>query len=110
MSGPVRRQSSVFNPIDFALRRPITMIVAMIALAGMGALAIQRMRVDIFPSLNLPVVYVAQPYGGMDPAQMEGYVVSEYEQHFLYCTGVEHIESKSIQSCSVMKIDRKSVV
>ena len=55
------------NPIEFALRRPITIMVAMVALVAGGWLALSRMKVDIFPSLDLPVVYVAQPYGGMDP-------------------------------------------
>jgi len=42
------------------------------------------MRADIFPDLDLPVIYVAQPYGGMSPAQMEGYITYYYEYHFLY--------------------------
>jgi multidrug efflux pump subunit AcrB len=62
------------------------------------------MKVDIFPNLNLPVIYVVQPYGGMDPAQLEAFIVSHYENHFLYITGVDHIESKSIQNVSVMKV------
>jgi multidrug efflux pump subunit AcrB len=79
-------------------------MVAVISIVLASVLAISRMKVDIFPDLNSPVICVVQPYGGMDPSQMEGYLVCHYEQHFLYCTGVEHIESKSIQSCSVIKI------
>ena len=52
------------------------------------------MPVDIFPSLNLPVIYVCQPYGGMDPAQMEGFLANYYEYHFLYITGIDHVESQ----------------
>jgi multidrug efflux pump subunit AcrB len=47
---------------------------------------------------------VAQPYGGMDPAQMEGFIVNYYEYHFLYITGVEHVESKSIQGVGLIKL------
>ena len=57
-----------------------------------AAFAVSRMRIDIFPDLNLPVIYVAQPYGGMDPAQMEGYLVYYYEYHFLYINGIESVE------------------
>ena len=56
------------NPIVFALRHPITVMVALAGLLVGGAFAAFRMKVDIFPALNLPVVYVAQPYGGLDPA------------------------------------------
>jgi multidrug efflux pump subunit AcrB len=62
------------------------------------------MEVDIFPSLNLPVIYVCQPYGGMDPAQMEGFLTNYYEYHFLYISGIHHVESRNIQGMSLMKL------
>jgi multidrug efflux pump subunit AcrB len=90
--------------INLAMRRPITILVAVVGIALCSILALVRMPVDIFPNLNLPVIYVAQPYGGMDPAQMEGYLVSYYEYHFLYITGIEHVESKSIQNVGLIKL------
>ncbi len=92
------------NPIEFALRRPVTMMVAIVALIAGGWLALSRMKVDIFPSLDLPVVYVAQPYGGMDPTQMEGLIANYYEYHFLYINGIHHVESKNVQGVSLMKL------
>src|SRR3989449_4699740 len=90
--------------IHAALRRPITVAVAVLSIALISILAVTRMPKDIFPNLNLPVIYVAQPYGGMDPAQMEGYFVSYYEYHFLYITDIEHVESKSIQNVGLIKL------
>src|SRR5262245_53620798 len=90
--------------ISSALRRPFTIIVAVIGVAQCSALALTRMPVDIFPNLNLPVIYVAQPYGGMDPAQVEGFLVSYYEHHFLYIAGIEPVESKSIQNVGLVKL------
>src|SRR6266481_5316872 len=87
-----------------ALRRPITIIVAVISLALCSYLAIKRMKVDIFPNLGAPAIFVAQPYGGMDPAQMEGYLTYYYEYHFLYITGIEHVESKNIQGAALLKL------
>src|SRR5262245_14852561 len=92
------------NPIVFALRHPFTIIVACCALAGGAGLAVYRMRIDIFPELNLPVIYVAQPYGGLDPAQMEGLITNYYEYHFLYIAGIDHVESRNIQGVAVMKL------
>ncbi|MBY0522166.1 MAG: efflux RND transporter permease subunit [Gemmataceae bacterium] len=92
------------NPIIFALRHPITILVAMFALVGGSVLAVSRSKVDIFPELNLPVIYVAQPYGGMDPAQMEGLLTNYYEYHFLYIAGIHHVESKNIQGVAVMRL------
>jgi multidrug efflux pump subunit AcrB len=79
--------------IRIALRRPITIIVLVIAVAFSSVLAIMRTRVDIFPNLNLPVIYVAQPYGGMSSQQMEGFVSYYYEYHFLYINGIESVEA-----------------
>src|SRR6266568_7950551 len=92
------------NPIVFALRHPYTVMVAVLAIVLGSALAVSRMKIDIFPSLNLPVIYVAQPYGGLDPAQMEGLITNYYEYHFLYITGIHHVESKNIQGVALMKL------
>jgi multidrug efflux pump subunit AcrB len=90
--------------IRIALRRPITILVACIAVVLTAAFAITRMRADIFPDLDLPVIYVAQPYGGMSPAQMEGYITYYYEYHFLYINGIESVESKSVQNNALLKL------
>jgi multidrug efflux pump subunit AcrB len=92
------------NWVSFALRRPITILVLVIAVVLTGFLAIARMSRDVFPNLGVPVLYVAQPYGGMDPAQMEGFLVNYYEYHFLYITGIEHVESRSIQGAALIKL------
>ena len=92
------------NLVSFALRRPISILVAVMAIVGLGLLTVTRMPRDIFPDLGVPVLYVAQPYGGMDPAQMEGFLVNYYEYHFLYINGIEHVESKSIQGAALIKL------
>src|SRR5690349_7115587 len=92
------------NPIVFALRHPYTVMVGVAAVVLGSGLALWRMKIDIFPSLNLPVVYVAQPYGGLDPAQMEGLITNYYEYHFLYISGIHHVESKNVQGVALMKL------
>src|SRR5438309_10429048 len=87
-----------------AMRRPITILVAVVAVALTSIMAIRQMKVDIFPKLGAPAIYVAQPYGGMDPSQMEGYLTYYYEYHFLYITGIEHVESKNIQGIALLKL------
>src|SRR3954451_8974060 len=92
------------NLIQIALRRPISLMVAIVAVAIGCFWAVRRMDVDVFPALNLPVIYVAQPYGGMDPLQMEGLIANYYEYHFLYIAGIKHVESKNVQGLSLMKL------
>src|SRR5215471_8476076 len=92
------------NLVAIALRRPISLLMVIFAIGVAGLLALNRMPRDIFPDLGVPTIYVAQPYGGMDPAQMEGFLVNYYEYHFLYITGIEHVESKSIQGVGLIKL------
>jgi multidrug efflux pump subunit AcrB len=92
------------NPIVFALRHPYTVLVAVVALVLGAWVSLRRTPVDIFPDLNTPVIYVAQPYGGMDPQQMEAFLTYYYEYHFLYITGIHHVEAKNIQGVALMKL------
>lgn len=106
------------NPIIFALRRPYSVLVAitavalcaLLALSGLLPLTVRQwlpvrgLSADIFPDLGVPIIYVAQPYGGMDPGQMEGFLTNYYEYHFLYITGIHHVESKNIQGVALMKL------
>ena len=87
-----------------ALTRPISLLMVIIAVALAAGLALKRMPVDIFPQGGEPAIYVAQPYGGMDPSQMEGFLTYYYEYHFLYITGIQRVESKSIQGAALMKL------
>ena len=87
-----------------AMKRPITTLVAVIAIALCSIMAIQQMQADIFPNLGAPAIYVIQPYGGMDPSQMESYITYNFEYYFGYINGIEHVESKSVQGISMMKL------
>src|SRR5215203_173123 len=92
------------NLLRSALRKPVTIVVAVLAILFFSTMAIRQMKIDIFPQLGLPTIYVAQPYGGLSPEQMEGFITSYYEYHFLYVTGVKYVESKSIQGATIIKI------
>ncbi|MCB0634293.1 MAG: efflux RND transporter permease subunit, partial [Lewinella sp.] len=87
-----------------ALRRPLTIMVALLAIVFFAILSIRNMSVDIFPKLGIPTIYVAQTYGGLAPNQIEGFMTSYYEYHFLYINGIKEVESKTIQGVSLMKL------
>jgi multidrug efflux pump subunit AcrB len=92
------------NALGFALRHPLTIMVAVTAIALGSVFSVSRMRTDVFPDLNQPVIYVAQPYGGMDPAQMEGLITNYYEYAFLFMNGIDHVESKNVQNIALVKL------
>lgn len=92
------------NPIVFAMRRPVTTLMLVVALISGGVLALSRMRVDIFPSLNTPKIYVFLDYVGMSPDQMEGFIVNQLELYFQYVDGVEDIDTRNIQQVSLCEL------
>ena len=87
-----------------ALRRPITILVLVLAIALSSLLAMRRMQVDIFPNLGAPVIYIAAPYGGMSPDQMESFITYNIEYYSLYIVGLEHVESKTVQGIALVKL------
>lgn len=90
--------------LNFALKRPVTIIVLFIGLLIFSCLSILTIPVDIFPRLNLPTIYVIEPYGGMSPRQMEGFFATRLQDQFLYITGVKSVESKNIQGLTLLKL------
>lgn len=89
--------------IPFALRNPITIIVLIVGTVIFSLLALTSIPVDIFPNLNLPTIYIAQPYGGMDPKQMEGFIATRYQNQLLYVSGIKDIEVKNVQGLCLVK-------
>jgi multidrug efflux pump subunit AcrB len=90
--------------VRLALRRPISVLVIVVALLLGAYLTVRDAPANIFPTLGIPVIYVVQPYAGMAPSQMESQFVTYYEYHFLYIGGLDHIESQSIQGAALLKL------
>ncbi len=90
--------------VDFALKRPITIIVIFLGILLFSIIAIFTIPIDIFPKLNSPTIYVIEPYGGMSAQQMEGFFATRMQDQFLYITGVKNIQSKNIQGLTFLQL------
>ena len=93
--------------IRFAMKHPITMMMLVVALFGLGGWAIYQMRIDIFPQFDLPQIYIIQNYNGMSPAQMEGLIVNQIELNLQYVDGIKTVES---QQHSANRLDQGVVL
>ena len=95
----------MINLVRTALRRPYTMAVSAILIMLMGAISVSRMIVDIFPNIDIPVVYVAWSYNGLNAEDMERRVVLVAERAYsTTVNGIERIESLSIPGQGILKI------
>ncbi|GAB3320782.1 efflux RND transporter permease subunit [Larkinella ripae] len=94
----------MYQIIRSALRKPISVVVVVLGILFFSGLSLVTIPVDIFPNLDLPTIYVVQPYGGMAPDQMDGFIATRYQDHFLYVSGIRDIDVKTIQGLSLIKL------
>jgi multidrug efflux pump subunit AcrB len=88
----------------FAIRTPYFIVVACLIVAILGTVSVARMPVDMFPSINIPVVVVATFYSGMPPEQVENSITYRLERFLTLGSGIEHIESRSLTGVSIIKV------
>ena len=91
--------------VKLALRRPYTFVVVSILIALFGIVASLRMRTDIFPEIDIPLVTVVWQYAGMPPEEIERRIVTSAERYYSATVGgIEHMESQSINGVGLIKI------
>lgn len=88
----------------FALKFPYLIIVCGLIVCVVGLSSLIRMPVDLFPEINIPVVVVATFYNGMPAEEIENDITGRFERFFTLGSGIDHIESTSLPSTSLIKI------
>src|SRR5690349_15052615 len=88
----------------FAIQTPYFIVVVALIVAVLGGTALVRMPVDMFPTINIPMVVVATFYNGMPPERIETDITSRFERQFTLASGIEHIESRSLPGASVIRV------
>jgi multidrug efflux pump subunit AcrB len=90
--------------IRTALRKPISILVLVAGLLFFGIAAVRTIKIDIFPQMNLPVIYISHPFGGYSPSQMEAFFGKQYVNLLLFVNGIKTIETKNTQGLTLMKV------
>ena len=88
----------------FAIKYPYFIIVVCLMVCVIGVSALVKLPVDLFPNIKIPVVVVATFYSGMPPEQIENDITSRFERFFTLASSVDHIESRSLQGVSLIKV------
>jgi multidrug efflux pump subunit AcrB len=91
--------------VRIALGRPYTFVVAALLIFIVGSLAALRMPVDIFPSIDIPIIGVAFQYQGLPPDQMAGRIITPFERALTTTVNdIEHFEANSYNTFGIVKI------
>src|SRR5689334_20076616 len=88
----------------FSIKHPYFIVVCCLMVAIVGTVTLARMPVDLFPTINIPVVVVATFYSGMPPEQIETDITGRFERFFTLGSNIDHIESRSLPGVSLIKI------
>jgi HAE1 family hydrophobic/amphiphilic exporter-1 len=81
---------------DVAIKKPVLTVVAMLALVVFGLYALFKLEVDEFPDIAAPIVFVAIPYPGASPEQVERDVVDRIEEQITAIAGIDDVNSQSV--------------
>jgi multidrug efflux pump subunit AcrB len=92
------------NIIRLALRKPIAIMVVVLAIGYFSFIVVKKINVDIFPKIESPAIYIAMPYGGLTPSYMDGFMANEFQKVLVFVSGIKDIEFKSIQGFTLMKL------
>jgi hydrophobe/amphiphile efflux-1 (HAE1) family protein len=87
-----------------ALRNPIFILMMSLMVLVLGAVAVDRLAVDLFPAITLPVVRVTTFYPGAGPADIEKSITQPIERVVAASPGADRVESTSKQGLSVVSV------
>ena len=90
---------------ELSIRRPLLMLMAILSVMIFGLIAYSRLGVDLFPSVEFPVVSITVPYPGASPEVVESLVSRPIEDAV---SGLADLDTVSSTSSEGVAVDRKS--
>lgn len=94
----------------FSVRRPYTVVVAIVIVIILGIVSLTRMSTDLLPSINLPYALVMTAYGGASPEEVETVVTGPIEQALASLSNLKNISSISRENMSLVILEFTSNV
>ncbi|MGI9951447.1 efflux RND transporter permease subunit [Moorellaceae bacterium AZ2] len=90
---------------QFAVKRPVTVIMAVLVAILLGAVALSRLPIDLLPEMNLPYAAVITSYTGAGPEEVEKTISKPLEDVLGTVQGVKNIRSMSMLGASILVLE-----
>jgi hydrophobic/amphiphilic exporter-1 (mainly G- bacteria), HAE1 family len=90
---------------SIAIKRPVSVIMLMITMVGMGILGLKNMPVDLMPNMNVPVVMIQTTWIGATPEDMDSLVTRKIEEVMPNIEGIKEMNSTSSENSSFVVLE-----
>jgi hydrophobe/amphiphile efflux-1 (HAE1) family protein len=87
-----------------ALKNPVFILMLSLMLLVLGLVSLNRLSVDLFPDVTIPVIRIATFYTGAGPADIEKSITQPIERAVSAAPGVDRVESSSKQGVSLISV------
>src|SRR5579863_2411193 len=93
------------NITEFALKRPVTVMVIFTCFAAIGVIAARLLPLEYFPDIEFPFIQVQVPYQGSSPEEVERLITKPIEESLGTLSGVKRMTSTSDANQSQVNLE-----
>lgn len=86
----------------FSVKKPFTILVAVIIILVLGVVSYTNMAVDLIPSFNLPYAVISTTYIGASPEEVEQKITNTLEQSMASINNISEVSSVSSENVSMV--------
>ncbi len=89
----------------FSVKKPYTVVVAVVLVLILGFVSFDKMTVDLLPDMNLPYAVVMTTYPGASPEEVEATVTRPVEQAMATISNIKNVSSSSMENASTVILE-----
>ncbi len=93
------------NTARFSLNRPITVLMAALAVVVLGVIGFSKLKIDLLPDIVFPVIAIVTPYPGTPPEEVEEFVTKPVEEAAAIVQDLKTIRSISREGMSAVILE-----
>jgi hydrophobic/amphiphilic exporter-1 (mainly G- bacteria), HAE1 family len=97
-----------YTIVDKILHRPVTVVMLSLLVIGFGLFALSKLKVTLYPSLDIPVVAISTGYRNVNPEDITKLLVEPIEAAVAGIDGVETIESSARKGSAFIRMNLKA--
>lgn len=94
----------------FSVKRPYTIVVAVVLVLLLGSISFINLQTDLLPSIELPYLVIMTPYGGASPEEVEMVVTRPIEQVVATASNIKNVNSISRENSSLVILEFENKV